>query len=158
MKRLSIVLCAVVLIRRAVDNGKYYFIANRGDKMIDGWVPLATGARSMVLLDPLSGRTGVAMSRAGTNNAISILVKFGAGAFTDVFLQLAPGESIVVRTFNDRVVKGPAWNYWNNAGDAVTLSGQWQVKFVQGGPELPAAFIAFVTLPWTRCPICPTRR
>jgi hypothetical protein len=127
----------LMCVRRQIDDGRFYFIANRGEKAIDGWVPLATEAKSVVILDPLTGRSGVAASRAATNQT------------TEVYLQLPPGGSIVLHTLTDRKVRGVSWNYWNSDGAAATLQGRWQVKFVQGGPELPASFAAEQLGSWT---------
>ncbi|MFM2294335.1 MAG: hypothetical protein RLZZ350_748, partial [Verrucomicrobiota bacterium] len=71
----------VYCIRRAVDGGRYYFIANRSTNAFQAWVPLATSAQSVVALDALSGKTGVAMLRT---NAVK---------GTEVFRQLAAGKS-----------------------------------------------------------------
>ena len=51
--------------------------------------------KSAAFLDPLTGKTGMA-------------VKNGKGQF---HLQLAPGESVILRAFADKKVEGPAWTY-----------------------------------------------
>jgi hypothetical protein len=127
----------LMCLRREIDDGLYYFIANRGEKTVEGWVPLATRAKSVVILDPLNGLAGVAASRTATNH------------FAEVFLQLAPGESIILRTLTDRKAGGTAWAYRDAAGKATELTGTWQVKFIDGGPELPAAFTADQLASWT---------
>jgi hypothetical protein len=53
-------------------------------------------------------------------------------------LQLAPGESCVLKTF-DAPVKGPSFAYYKTAGEAQPLNGKWSLRFVAGGPELPAS-------------------
>ncbi|MFA6561869.1 MAG: glycosyl hydrolase [Verrucomicrobiia bacterium] len=123
----------LLFIRRALGDGRYYFIANRGDKPVDGWLPLATKAKSAAIMDPMTGRAGVA-SMAGASR---------------VYVQLAPGDSVVLRTFADRKLDGPAWAYWRPAGDPVSLSGTWQVKFLRGGPAYPAAFETSKLASWT---------
>ena len=55
----------------------------------------------------------------------------------EVYLQLAPGESCVLKTF-DAPVKGPSFAYFKTAGEAHPLNGKWSLRFVAGGPELPA--------------------
>jgi hypothetical protein len=126
----------LMCIRRAVEGGKFYFVANRGKETIDGWI-LATEAKSVVILDPLNGRTGVAASRA--------VASWG----TEVLLQLAPGESVILRTLADRKASGAAWSYYDAAGAPSALGGKWQVKFIQGGPELPALFSTEQLGSWT---------
>ncbi len=123
----------LLFIRRKLSDGRYYFIANRGDKPVDGWLPLAQKAKSVAIMDPMTGRAGV-------------------GAMADetkVYLQLAPRDSVVLRTFTDRKLDGPAWAYWKPAGDPITLAGTWTVKFLHGGPTLPASFKTTRLASWT---------
>ena len=117
----------LMCIRRGFNGGIYYFIANRGDKPIDSWLPLAVEAKSVVILDPTSGDSGVAASRVTRSQ-------------TFCRLQLAPGRSLILRAFIGRSANGSPWSYWDAAGDAVPLTGTWQVKFLSGGPEIPASF------------------
>jgi hypothetical protein len=124
----------LLFIRRKLDDGRYYFIANRGDKPVDGWLPLATKAKSAAIMDPMTGRAGVA-SMDGASK---------------VYVQLAPGDSVVLRTFADRKLDRPVWVYQKPAGDAVTLSGTWKVKFLSGGPALPSAFETAKLSSWTQ--------
>ena len=127
----------LMCIRRLLDDGRYYFIANRGDKPVNGWVPLSTSARSVAVFDPLTGRAGAGRSRPNGNDA------------SEVYLQLGPGESAILRVFSERSVSGNAWAYWESAGAPVALGGKWHVEFVQGGPELPSAFDSQRLASWT---------
>lgn len=120
-------------IQRALGDGRYYFIANRGDKPVDGWLPLTAKAKSVTLMDPMTGRAGVARM---------------AGA-EKVYVQLAPGDSVVLRTFTDRKLDGPRWTYWKPGGDPIALSGTWRVKFLRGGSSLPQAFETARLTSWT---------
>ncbi|MBI4584417.1 MAG: hypothetical protein HY717_10385 [Planctomycetes bacterium] len=124
-------------IRRSFTGGRQYFIADRGERPVDGWVPLATAARAVAIMDPLSGRAGIGALRAGiAGNA-------------EVFLQLQPGESIILRAFNELDLSGPAWNYLQPAGAPVELAGRWQVKFIEGGPQLPPSLETDKLISWT---------
>jgi len=114
----------LLCVRRAVAGGRFYFIANRGEAAFEGWLPLAVAARSVVIWDALSGRTG----RAAITRRPQA---------TEVYLQLAPGESVLLRAFCDARVAGPSWPYWRPLGRAETLAGDWQVEFLTGGPTLP---------------------
>jgi len=127
----------VWFVRRSHPGGFQYFIANRGDKPFDKWVALGTPAKSAVLLDPrFDNRSGVAAVRQGTNGA------------AQVYLQLLPGESRILRTFETRTVAGPSWLNAAPAGAAQEVAGTWDVKFVEGGPELPAAFATTNLASW----------
>jgi glycosyl hydrolase family 106( putative alpha-L-rhamnosidase) len=115
-------------IRRRDGDSRYYFIANQGDRAVDGWVALRGGAQSVAIFDPMREEKGIATTRpSGT----------GAGD-TEVYLQLAPGESCILKTF-DSQLKGPSFAYFKTAGEGRPLNGKWSLRFVSGGPELPAA-------------------
>jgi hypothetical protein len=126
----------LMCIRRSEVDGTAYFIANRGQQSFDGWLALATPFRTAIILDPMTGAAGVGAS----------------GHDDSVYLQLAPGQSILVRLLTDRALHKPRWPYWKTAADAVPLNGTWQVKFVEGGPELPASFDTNELGSWTGAP------
>jgi len=116
-------------IRRSFDGGWNYFIANRGTTNFDGWITLAREAKSIVILDPLTGISGVAATRRSAANS------------TEIHLQLAAGESVIVRAFDHMLVQKdmlPVWNYFQTSGAPTEITGQWNVKFISGGPTLPA--------------------
>lgn len=125
-------------VRRTSPVGLNYFIANRGGQPVDQWVTLGCSAKSAVLLDPrFENRSGVATLRQ--------VPELG----TQIYLQLLPGESRILRTaFNDAVT-GPAWSNPAPAGPAQPLTGTWDVQFVDGGPVLPAAFTTSTLGSWT---------
>jgi hypothetical protein len=50
-------------IRCSFDGGWHYFISNRGATNFDGWVTLGRPAKSVVILDPMTGKSGVAAFR-----------------------------------------------------------------------------------------------
>ncbi len=127
----------LMCIRRGVADGRFYFVANRGEKSFEGWLPIASEARSVVIMDPSSGASGVARSRAT------------GAASADVYVQLAPGESTILKVLTKRNARGADWNYWTANGSAAPLAGTWQVRFLQGGPELPASFVTQRLTSWT---------
>ncbi|MGA2544420.1 MAG: glycosyl hydrolase [Verrucomicrobiota bacterium] len=125
-------------VRRLYSDGHQYFIANRSDKPVDGWISLGFPTESATLLDPrFENRRGVAAQR------------FLSKVETQVYLQLLPGESRILRTFINKNVTGPAWPDVAPAAPAQEITGTWDVKFVEGGPELPAAFTATNLVSWT---------
>jgi hypothetical protein len=123
-------------MRRSFDGGWHYFIVNRRGANFDGWVALGRPAKSIVILDPMTGNSGVAASRER------------AAYSTEVHLQLAAGESVILRVFGKKV-EGPAWNYWRTSGRPVEINGRWSVKFIQGGPALPSDFQTAKLASWT---------
>ena len=138
----------LVCVRRAVEGGHYYFFANRGDKAFEGWLPLARAAKSVVIMDAMSGRTGVAAHRLSRESEAQ---GFPSGS-AEVYLQIAAGESVILRAIADKKVEGPAWNYWQTNGQPVEINGDWKVKFILGGPTLPADFQTAQLASWTTFP------
>jgi hypothetical protein len=115
----------LMCIRRLFDGGCWYFIANRSEQTpVKDWVPLANHAGSVVVMDPLTGRTGAGALHLSANG-------------TEVRLDLEPGESVLLRCFSDNHAKGLKWPRWSSAGKTAALTNAWQVKFIDGGPELP---------------------
>ena len=115
---------------------RHYFIANSGDQPVDDWLPLATDARSVAIMDPMTGRAGIGALRLRNGQ-------------TQVYLQLQPGESAIVRTFDDREGGGQSWRYWQADGESVALAGDWRVEFIAGGPALPPPAATGKLASWT---------
>lgn len=128
----------IQFVRRRHDRGSDYFVVNKSDKPISDWIPLARTATSVVILDPhFENRAGKAATRGG----------YG---YTFVYLQMQPGESRIIRTFNPNTdVNGAPWAYEQPAGEAITLSGGWKIEFAEGGPVLPAATQTEKLQSWT---------
>ena len=128
------------LTRRAEEGGSIYFLANRSAKRIDGWVPLAAPARGAVLFDPMTGLRGLAA------------VQSTADGHAQIYLQLDPGETAIVRTRRDAVNGGPEYAYRQAAGAPQELRGEWRVDFVEGGPSLPQPVRVSSLGSWTTYP------
>jgi hypothetical protein len=130
--------CGLMCIRRQRDDGFDYLIVNRGNESVERWVPLARVALAVVILDPLyPDRAGRAALRPD-------------GDGSAVFLQMAPGQSLILRTFASGAPAGPAWRYLRPAKAApLVLAGEWSVHFVEGGPALPHDFRSPRLASWT---------
>src|SRR5690606_8349558 len=77
-------------IRRVKDDGNfYYFITNPDDKSRKEWVALETTYRSAAIYNPMTGTAGYAQSR-------------DVNGRTEIYLELNPGESLVVETFKGK--------------------------------------------------------
>lgn len=124
------------LLRRKTTEGHLYFLANLGERPWVGWSRFATPVQSAVILDPLTGGSGVAD------------IRFAASG-PQVWLELEPGESLLVRTFAERSAQGEPWASLRAAGEAVPLVGVWRVTAIEGGPELPPEFTASQLGSWT---------
>ncbi len=124
-------------VRRTHPEGFSYFFVNRGDQPVSRWISLGRPARSAVLMDPrFSHRTAAAAVRQ-------------AGGVSQLFMQLEPGQSMIVRTFTDKVVGGQKRHYTESAGQGTALEGTWDVTFVEGGPQLPRPYQTESLASWT---------
>ncbi len=124
IRRESMVDDGLQFSRRTYKNGACYFIANKGDKEVNGWVTLTAKAASAVIFDPMFKRSGIAKLKPAGNKQ------------TAVYLQLLPGESCIVQT-SPASINGMGYKYYRNAGAPVAITGTWAVKFLSGGPTLP---------------------
>ncbi|HEU5077966.1 MAG TPA: glycosyl hydrolase [Opitutaceae bacterium] len=135
------------LIRRKNAEGYSYFIANLSAKTFDGWLALGREAKQAVWFDALSGKTGYAALRVHENRGN------GRDGNVEVYLQLEPGQSRLLRTSDATSTNADTKSRWPDyAADsarAVPLSGKWQVKFLRGGPTLPAPFETDSLKSWT---------
>ncbi|HZM06424.1 MAG TPA: glycosyl hydrolase [Candidatus Saccharimonadales bacterium] len=127
----------IMCVRRVDEKGHIYFVANQGKQPFDSWLELAAAAESVVILDPLTGMTGVGRLRADPVGARSVR------------LQLAAGQSLLLRALNSHVTDAPLWTYWKTAGSPVELNGPWGLQFISGGPELPNALTIPRAGSWT---------
>jgi hypothetical protein len=127
------------MIRLKHAEGWLYFVANLTAKPVDDFWTLATPARSVVLLDTLNERAGLAQTK----------MRDGA---TAVRIALEPGESCFLRTYAEREVTGAAWPYWQPAGEPVAVEGEWDVTFLKGGPEIPEPWRTTKLESWTIAP------
>jgi len=123
-------------IRRKSPTHVSYFIANHSAEPVDAWVAIASPCRSAVLMDPMTAGTGIAPMRVESGRA-------------EVYLQMQPGETRVLRAFPDKKVDGPAWPIWEPSGEPVTIEGTWRVQFVEGGPILPGDLSTDKLACWT---------
>jgi hypothetical protein len=140
----------ISFVRRSFDGGWNYFIVNRSDKpFYMGWIQLSVAAKSVVILDPMTGETGLARIQQTDDKN------------TSVFYPLEPGESVIFRAFADKKIEGDAWNYIRGIGGGIVagtaqgvsisteITGRWNVSFLQGGPALPAPFQTDSLGSWT---------
>jgi hypothetical protein len=124
-------------IRRKSPSRVSYFIVNHSANAVDGWVALATSCRSAVLMDPMTARTGVATVRANADQA-------------EVYLQLQPGETRVLRVFPETTVEGSSWPITKPVGEPIPVRGTWRVRFIEGGPVIPRGFSTDELKCWTQ--------
>ncbi|KPL08653.1 MAG: glycoside hydrolase family 2, partial [Bacteroides sp. SM23_62] len=122
--------------RRKLEDQTIYFMANHSSMRIDGWVALAAKGRSALLMDPMTGRTGVAEIR-------------GPAAKPEIYLQMEPGETRMLRVFSQETTDGMTWSRLGPAANTIELKGTWEIEFVEGGPYLPETVQTERLVSWT---------
>jgi hypothetical protein len=154
-------------VRRAFDGGSHYFLVNEGETRVERWVPLSVDADAVARLDPMTGEAAPTARRAREKRAESSAGEAGVGeadadgaggSGTEVYLQLEPGESVVLRAFDGGAVGGEVLDgeefgatsrgYWTD-GEPAAVEGPWTVEFVRGGPERPPGARMDELVPWT---------
>jgi hypothetical protein len=124
------------LVRRRHSDGYIYFFTLLKNNPTDGWVVLGTPAESAVFFDPMTGRKGKARLR-------------NSKGITEVYMQLRPGESIILKTFTGKDVQADRWVYYQPSGREVALKGRWSLQFVESEPPVEATFSLTAPVSWT---------
>ena len=140
-------------VRRSFDGGWNYFIANRGAADFDGWISFDRPAQAVVVMDPMTGKTGRATARP-TQRSVT-LAKRPFTSPIEIHLQLKAGESVILRAIANQMGEGPSWTCWQSqtpAAKPAALPGPWKVTFIAGGPTLPAEFQTAALASWTTFP------
>jgi len=127
----------IEFVRRRSPDGVTYFVANRGSTSLTDSVKLDAASGAVEFMNPMTGRTGLASSEASDGG---VRVRFN----------LAPGESVIVRVFNRASIPLEAWAYPAATGAGIPLAGAWNIKFVDGGPALPAPIQTQTLDSWTK--------
>ncbi len=122
-------------VRRDLEDGKIYFLVNHTSHVIDGYVPLNYQQKSVMIMDPLTGNSGLGAMKS-------------RGREGEVYLQMKPGKSLILRTF-DRVHHAAAWEYYEELGAPVEPEGAWNLQFLSGGPEIPESVQMVKLHSWT---------
>jgi alpha-L-rhamnosidase len=128
-------------IRRSYEDGYYYFIANLTDHEIKGWTALSVPTTSVLILNPLTSACGLAPTRNG--------------ASPQIYLNLKPGESLILRTFTTKKFEADPYPFPEPSATPVELTGTWHVDFLTDGFEppadqkLPASFTTDKLASWT---------
>jgi hypothetical protein len=115
----------LLFARRADARGRFYFINNRSDRAIEGWVPIGIESPAVSIFDPMHGRSGRGRLRR-TDTGLP-----------EVYLQIPAGGSLIVASA--RQPAATSYDFYTPAGAPVTIGGPWSVRFIKGGPSLPAA-------------------
>jgi hypothetical protein len=124
------------MIRRKHDAGYIYFFTMLKNNPVDDWVALGTQAQSAVFFDPMTGEKGKAKLR--NNNGR-----------TEIFMQLQPGQSIILKTFTGKNVQTGDWKYYQPTGKKWELKENWTMRFAESEPAVNETFRLPALVSWT---------
>jgi len=114
----------VSFIRKRSGDFTLYFVTNLSSSECSDWIPLSVTAESIEIYDPISSRRGLADIRPGKRG-------------TDIYLQLAPGESRILTCMPEELNRQP-WTYTNpDESRKIRISGKWLLTPLEGAPRLP---------------------
>ncbi len=123
-------------IRRTNADGHHYFVSALKGEDTESWVTLAVNAESVMFFDPLSGKSGLARTRK-VNGRLQ------------VYLQLASGQSIFIKTFDQALAGVSDWHYIEVTGAPIILDKSWKIKFVESEPVVTKEFSLDKLISWT---------
>ncbi|MDE6814369.1 MAG: glycosyl hydrolase family 2, partial [Duncaniella sp.] len=121
--------------RRNEAGGHNYFIALLQNRPLDGWVTLSNPAAGVEIFDPLTGRSGMAQTRTSSTGD------------TQVRLQLAPGQSLMLKTF-PAATAGEPWTYVEAKGEPIMIDRGWSVSFPKSEPAISGTFTTDTLTQW----------
>ncbi|MBM1105788.1 glycoside hydrolase [Aurantibacter crassamenti] len=130
----SIVDSGLKYIRRTIDGEKLYFLVNHTSKTINGNFPFQFNSENVLLYDPLSLKIGKANSNIQNNTTI-------------VQLSIPSGGSLFLKT--EKTSDAPKWQYFVESEIKHPIKGDWQLRFLEGGPELPEPKTLTTLESWT---------
>jgi len=136
VERETLVDTGLKFVRRAIGDDKYYYLVNHTSNAIDTYIPLNEAASAVVLLDPQDGRRGLA--DVITHDSSS-----------EARVQIAPGESLILRTTTRNPTGISSWLYQGQADEPIMVAAPWQLEFTEGGPALPPARQLDTLISWT---------
>jgi hypothetical protein len=137
IRRESVIAQGIQFIRKRGSDGRsIYFLVNNKKEKFEGWLPLQTEAESAVLYNPMNGEFGKGKFKKGDNEV------------SEVYVQLAPEQSLIIEMHVQEVATAP-FNYYAATGVTVPLTGEWKINFTAGGPKLPAVVRNDSLASWT---------
>ncbi|MDR0756253.1 MAG: glycosyl hydrolase family 2 [Tannerella sp.] len=124
------------MIRRKHDAGHIYFFTMLKNNPVNDWVALGVKAQSALFFDPMTGEKGKAKLR-------------NSSGITEVYMQLQPGQSIILKTFSDKNVQTGDWTYYRPTGKQWELNEIWTMQFIESEPAINETFQLPTLVSWT---------
>ena len=114
-------------IRRSNDEGYHYFISSLQPSGADDWITLSVPAQSALLYNPLTGKVGKAQVKQENGR-------------TKVRLQLASGESVILKTFTNKEVTADKWSYLAPQPISISIDNGWELSFKESEPAIEGVY------------------
>lgn len=143
-----------IIRRRNEAGGHNYFITLLKDRPLDGWVRLKDPAAAVELFDPLTGERGMArlgQDGQGVHGGQSGHRGQCGQCGSLVRLQLAPGQSLLLKTFAEPVDFTP-WPYVEAKGEPVEINRGWSISFPESEPAIDGIFATDTLTQWCALP------
>jgi len=123
-------------IRKTSGNKSIYFVTNLSPSPCNDWINLSVSDKNIEIYDPLDEVRGLAKTKPGKNG-------------TEIYLQLAPGESCILTCLQDKADLKP-WSYSiPDESKKIQLSGKWNLAPLEGAPQIPEPAEMEELVSWT---------
>jgi hypothetical protein len=136
IRKENMVSSGLEFIRSKRGSGNLYFITNRTGKSLEGWYPVNSNLQNTICFNPMNDALGKASTRKTANGS------------WEVYLQLAKDESILIQTNKEPLNMGN-YPYFQKSNEAISINSAWTLKFLKGGPVLPAPIQLSALQEWT---------
>lgn len=111
-------------LRKKSPHGTYYFLVNHTSRDIDQLIGFNSRGKWGLLIDPSTGNIGRQPFLQGDDES-------------KLRIQLASGESIFLLVTDKDPSHYSDWSYFVPKELPITLTDEWNLDFLDGGPELP---------------------
>ncbi len=126
-------------IRKKDENGYVYFIANLNSGTdINEYISIGTDSKDYIFYNPQTGEKGKAKIKK-------------SGKDISVLMQLKQGQSLFLFA-NNKNEDIPNWKYTGLEKNRFSISGNWNLVFLKGGPDLPKPATISKLTSWTNLP------
>ena len=123
-------------IRKKHPGGHLYFVTNLGNQFSEGPIRLSVKSEAVEIMDPLTGKRGKVDAQQIDGQ-------------TQVYLQLKPGASAILITYDQPLEETSPFRYEAVNGE-ISLDDNWQAELVSGNTEgLPQSFNVDSLTSWT---------
>ncbi len=121
--------------KKTSESQTLYFISN-GETAFEGWLALQAKGEAGALYDPMTGNIGIAKTRKSAQGNL------------EVFVQLKSMETLFIEV-HPKTPAGLPFVYHSGIGESLDLSGNWNLTFTEGGPQLPPPVTSTSLTSWS---------